>query len=107
VCDLNAKLAESVAPKSGVSLWSAMSPTRASAEAAIVTASKAPWSGAGIGELRRDRSGKTGDRPRRPDAARDFDKVIRVNLIGSFNMLRLATAEMSKAGALETGERAS
>ena len=26
----------------------------------------------------------------------DFDKVIKVNLIGSFNMLRLATAGMSK-----------
>jgi NAD(P)-dependent dehydrogenase (short-subunit alcohol dehydrogenase family) len=35
----------------------------------------------------------------------DFDRVIRVNLIGSFNMLRLATAEMSKLEPLETGER--
>src|SRR3990170_400775 len=35
----------------------------------------------------------------------EFDKVIKVNLIGSFNMLRLATAEMSKLEPLATGER--
>ena len=35
----------------------------------------------------------------------DFDKVIKVNLIGSFNMLRLATAGMSKLEPLATGER--
>jgi NAD(P)-dependent dehydrogenase (short-subunit alcohol dehydrogenase family) len=35
----------------------------------------------------------------------EFDRVIRVNLIGSFNMLRLATAEMSKLEPLATGER--
>ena len=34
-----------------------------------------------------------------------FDKVIRVNLIGSFNMLRLAAAEMSALDPLEGGER--
>ena len=35
----------------------------------------------------------------------DFEKVIKVNLIGSFNMLRLATAGMSKLEPLSTGER--
>ena len=40
-----------------------------------------------------------------PMALADFDKVIKVNLIGSFNMLRLATAEMSKLEPLATGER--
>jgi NAD(P)-dependent dehydrogenase (short-subunit alcohol dehydrogenase family) len=35
----------------------------------------------------------------------DFDRVIKVNLIGSFNMLRLATTEMSKLEPLATGER--
>jgi NAD(P)-dependent dehydrogenase (short-subunit alcohol dehydrogenase family) len=34
-----------------------------------------------------------------------FERVIRVNLIGSFNMLRLAAAEMSGAAPLEEGER--
>ncbi|HET6306997.1 MAG TPA: SDR family NAD(P)-dependent oxidoreductase [Rhodopila sp.] len=34
-----------------------------------------------------------------------FERVIRVNLIGSFNMLRLAAAEMSAAAALPDNER--
>ena len=35
----------------------------------------------------------------------DFERVIRINLIGTFNMLRLAGAEMSKLDPLPTGER--
>jgi NAD(P)-dependent dehydrogenase (short-subunit alcohol dehydrogenase family) len=35
----------------------------------------------------------------------DFERVIRTNLIGTFNMLRLAGAEMSKLDPLPTGER--
>src|SRR3954471_22855205 len=34
-----------------------------------------------------------------------FERVVRVNLIGSFNMLRLAAAEMSGQEPLEEGER--
>jgi NAD(P)-dependent dehydrogenase (short-subunit alcohol dehydrogenase family) len=34
-----------------------------------------------------------------------FERVIRVNLIGTFNMLRRAAAEMSEADPLEEGER--
>ena len=34
-----------------------------------------------------------------------YERVIRVNLIGTFNMLRLAAAEMSAAEPLEGGER--
>lgn len=34
-----------------------------------------------------------------------FERVIRVNLIGSFNMLRLAAAEMAGADPLDEGER--
>ena len=34
-----------------------------------------------------------------------FERVIRINLIGSFNMLRLAAAAMSGADPLEEGER--
>jgi NAD(P)-dependent dehydrogenase (short-subunit alcohol dehydrogenase family) len=34
-----------------------------------------------------------------------FERVIRINLIGSFNMLRLAAAAMSAADPLEEGER--
>jgi len=38
-------------------------------------------------------------------ALADFAEVIRINLIGSFNMLRLAAAEMSGLEALADGER--
>ena len=34
-----------------------------------------------------------------------YERVIRINLIGTFNMLRLAAAEMTAAEALEDGER--
>lgn len=34
-----------------------------------------------------------------------FERVVRINLIGSFNMLRLAAAEMSAADPVEEGER--
>ena len=40
-----------------------------------------------------------------PLALAAYERVIRVNLIGSFNMLRLAAAEMSTAEPLEDGER--
>jgi NAD(P)-dependent dehydrogenase (short-subunit alcohol dehydrogenase family) len=35
----------------------------------------------------------------------DFEKVVRVNLVGSFNMLRLAAHAMSRAAADEGGQR--
>jgi NAD(P)-dependent dehydrogenase (short-subunit alcohol dehydrogenase family) len=35
----------------------------------------------------------------------DFDRVLRVNLLGSFNMLRLAAAAMAKLEPVDTGER--
>ena len=71
----------------------------ASAEAAIAKAAAAHGPArvlvncAGIGVAKRV-IGKEGLM-----ALGDFEKVIKVNLIGSFNMLRLATAGMSKAGA--------
>lgn len=40
-----------------------------------------------------------------PMPLEDFEKVIRVNLIGSFNLLRLAAADMVGADPLEDGER--
>jgi NAD(P)-dependent dehydrogenase (short-subunit alcohol dehydrogenase family) len=106
VCDLNAKLAESVAAEiGGVAVVCDVSDA-ASAEAAIVAASKAHGPArvlvncAGIGVAKRV-IGREGPMP-----LAEFEKVIRVNLIGSFNMLRLATAEMSKLEPLAaTGER--
>ena len=35
----------------------------------------------------------------------DYERVIRINLIGSFNMLRLFAADLSKAEPLDDGER--
>jgi NAD(P)-dependent dehydrogenase (short-subunit alcohol dehydrogenase family) len=34
-----------------------------------------------------------------------FERVIRINLIGSFNLLRLAAADMAKLDPLDEGER--
>lgn len=40
-----------------------------------------------------------------PHSLDNFQKTININLIGSFNMIRLAAAKMVDNGALETGER--
>ena len=106
VCDLNAKLAESVAAEiKGTAILCDVSDA-ASAEGAVAQASKAHGPArvlvncAGIGVAKRV-VGRDGPMP-----LSDFDRVIRVNMIGTFNMLRLATAEMSKLEPLAaTGER--
>lgn len=54
---------------------------------------------AGIGVAKRV-LGKDGPQP-----LADFEQVIRVNLVGSFNLLRLAAAAMSKLEPLKGGER--
>jgi NAD(P)-dependent dehydrogenase (short-subunit alcohol dehydrogenase family) len=54
---------------------------------------------AGIGIAKRV-LGKDGPQP-----LADFEQVIRVNLLGSFNTLRLATVAMSKLEPLDGGER--
>ncbi|WP_298252784.1 SDR family NAD(P)-dependent oxidoreductase [Bradyrhizobium sp.] len=105
VCDLNTKLAETVAREiGGVAITCDVAET-ASAEAAVAAAAKAHGPArvlincAGIGVAKRV-VGREG-----PMALADFERVIKVNLIGSFNMLRLATAEMSKLAPLANGER--
>ncbi|MBP0111813.1 SDR family NAD(P)-dependent oxidoreductase [Bradyrhizobium vignae] len=105
VCDLNTKLAETVAAEiEGVAVTCDVSDA-ASAEAAIAQATKAHGPArvlvncAGIGVAKRV-VGRDG-----PMALSDFDKVIKVNLIGTFNMLRLAAAEMSKLEPQASGER--
>jgi NAD(P)-dependent dehydrogenase (short-subunit alcohol dehydrogenase family) len=40
-----------------------------------------------------------------PQPLADYERVIRINLIGSFNTLRLFAADLSKADPLEAGER--
>jgi NAD(P)-dependent dehydrogenase (short-subunit alcohol dehydrogenase family) len=105
ICDLNAKLAETVAAEiGGIAVICDVSDATA-AEAAVAQAAKAHGPArvlvncAGIGVAKRV-IGREG-----PMALAEFEKVIRINLIGSFNMLRLATAEMSKLEPLSTGER--
>jgi NAD(P)-dependent dehydrogenase (short-subunit alcohol dehydrogenase family) len=105
VCDLNTKLAESVAAEiKGVAVACDVADA-ASAEAAIAAAAKAHGPArvlvncAGIGVAKRV-VGRDGPHP-----LADFDRVIRINLIGSFNMLRLAAAEMTKLQPLAGGER--
>src|SRR6201991_111251 len=105
VCDLNTKLAETVAAEIGGLAVTCDVSDAASAEAAIAAASKAHGPArvlincAGIGVAKRV-VGRDGPHP-----LADFEKVIKINLIGSFNMLRLASAEMSKLEPLTTGER--
>ena len=55
---------------------------------------------AGIGTAKR-LIGKDGT----PMPLEDFERVVKVNLIGTFNVIRLATAEMVKLDPLEDGER--
>jgi NAD(P)-dependent dehydrogenase (short-subunit alcohol dehydrogenase family) len=105
VCDLNTKLAETVAAEIGGVAITCDVADSASAEAAIAAAAKAHGPArvlincAGIGVAKRV-VGREG-----PMALADFERVIKINLIGSFNMLRLATAEMSKLEPLAGGER--
>src|SRR5438874_12583120 len=105
VCDLNQQLAESVAAEIGGVAVACDVSDASSAEAAVSQASKANGPArvlvncAGIGVAKRV-IGRDGPMP-----LSDFDKVIKVNLIGTFNMLRRATAEMSKLEPLANGER--
>jgi NAD(P)-dependent dehydrogenase (short-subunit alcohol dehydrogenase family) len=105
VCDLNTKLAETVAAEIGGVAVACDVSDASSAEAAIVEAARAHGAArilvncAGIGIARRV-IGRDGPMP-----LAEFEKVIRVNLIGTFNMLRLATNEMSKLEPLASGER--
>ena len=55
---------------------------------------------AGIGSAKRI-VGKDGA----PAPLEDFERVVRVNLIGTYNITRLAAAEMVKLEPLEDGER--
>jgi NAD(P)-dependent dehydrogenase (short-subunit alcohol dehydrogenase family) len=105
VCDINGELAKTVAAEIGGVAVVCDVADSASAEAAIAAAAKAHGPArilvncAGIGVAKRV-IGRDGPMP-----LADFDRVIKVNLIGSFNMLRLATAGMSKLEPLSSGER--
>ena len=104
VFDLNAAAAEEAAKAvGGVALVGDVA-DEASAGAAIAKAAAAHGAArvlvncAGIGTAKRV-AGRDGPHP-----LADFERVIRVNLIGSFNMIRLAAAAMGKLEPID-GER--
>lgn len=105
VLDLNADAAREVASAIGgvAASCDVADPDSAAAALAVATAAHGPArilvNCAGIGTAKRV-VGKDGPQP-----LADFEKVIRVNLIGSFNMLRLAAAAMTALEPLEDGER--
>jgi NAD(P)-dependent dehydrogenase (short-subunit alcohol dehydrogenase family) len=105
VLDVNKLGAEAVAKEIGGVAFECDVSNAASAEAAVASATKTIGPArilinvAGIlipGRV----LGKDG-----PLALEKFSKVIEVNLIGTFNMMRLAAAEMAKLAPLADGER--
>jgi NAD(P)-dependent dehydrogenase (short-subunit alcohol dehydrogenase family) len=104
IFDLNPAAAEEAAKAIGGAAIVCDVADEASASAALVKAEAAHGAArvlvncAGIGVAKRV-VGREG-----PHALTDFDKVIRVNLIGTFNMIRLAAASMGKLEPL-AGER--
>jgi NAD(P)-dependent dehydrogenase (short-subunit alcohol dehydrogenase family) len=105
VFDLNEKGAAEVATSiKGIAVACDVSNAQ-SAKAAVETASAAHGPArilvncAGIGPAKRI-VGRDGPMP-----LEDFEKVIRINLIGSFNMMRLVAAAMQALDALADGER--
>ena len=104
VFDLNPAAAEEAAKAIGGLAVAGDVADEASAGAALAKAAAAHGAArvlvncAGIGIAKRV-VGREGPQP-----LADFDKVIRVNLIGTFNMIRLAAAEMAKLEPID-GER--
>jgi NAD(P)-dependent dehydrogenase (short-subunit alcohol dehydrogenase family) len=104
VFDLNPAAAEEAAKAIGGLAVAGDVTDEASAGAALAKAAAAHGAArvlincAGIGVAKRV-VGREGPHP-----LADFEKVIRVNLIGTFNMIRLAAAEMGKLEPVE-GER--
>jgi len=105
VLDLNFSLAQKIAGEIGGMAVECDVSDETSATEAIARvkdkqgAAKVLVNCAGIGSTARI-VGKSGPMP-----LNDFSKVIQVNLIGSFNMMRLAAAEMIITDASEDGER--
>lgn len=105
ILDLNLDAADAMARKIGGLPVRCDVADPGSAEAALAAARNGHGAArilvncAGIGVARRV-LGRDGPMP-----LADFEKVVRVNLLGSFNMLRLASAAMAKLEPLPSGER--
>ncbi len=105
VLDINADAAAAVAGEVGGLGLACDVASAEAAEAAVAEAREAHGAArvlvncAGIAPAKRI-VGRGG-----PMALEDFENVIKVNLIGSFNLLRLAAADMLAAEPLDEGER--
>ncbi len=105
VLDLNLDLAGQVAQDIGGKAIACDVSDAKAAEAALAQARDAHGpirvlvNCAGVGGAKRI-VGKDGPMP-----LADFERTIRINLVGTFNMLRLAASEMSKLDPREDGER--
>lgn len=105
VLDVNLERARSVAAEFDGAAFACDVTNALSAEAAVAAARERHGAArilincAGIGRAKRI-VGKDGPMP-----LDEFTQVIQVNLIGSFNLMRLAAAGMSKLDPLEDGER--
>ena len=104
--DINGAAAEAVAKELG-GIGLACDVTRADATEAAVTAARDSHGPArivvncaGIG-----RAGRIVDRDGKPMPLEQFKQVVEVNLLGSFNLLRLAAADMIELDPLADGER--
>jgi NAD(P)-dependent dehydrogenase (short-subunit alcohol dehydrogenase family) len=103
--DVNVQAAETLARKLGGIAVQCDVTSDASAEAALTTVREQYGAGrvlvscAGIGPPKRI-VGRDGPMP-----LADFRRVIEINLIGTFNMMRLAAADMAKLDPLADGER--
>lgn len=105
VADLNEELGGAVASEIGGAFAKTDVADEAQAQAAVDAASelgplRALVNCAGLGNAAR-----TVDRHGTPFDLKAFEFVIRVNLVGTFNCLRLAAAAMSKTDPLADGER--
>jgi NAD(P)-dependent dehydrogenase (short-subunit alcohol dehydrogenase family) len=105
VLDVNLKLAQQVAQEIGGLAIHCDVSSASSAESAIAQARNTHGAArvlvncAGVGTASRI-VGRDG-----PMSLEAFSKVIHINLIGTFNLMRLAASEISKLEALEDGER--
>ena len=104
VCDLNAKLRESVAAEIGGAAAVGVGPTRLGGSVIVAAATahgpaRVLMNFAGIG-VAKPTIGREGPMP-----LEDFETVIRVNLVGAFNMLRLAPRKCRSWSRSPTGER--
>lgn len=107
ILDRNGDLAESLAKElgGGAKAFAAdVADADAVSEAIAIAAEEAPLriavNCAGIGIATR-----VVDRNNNPHPLEHFEFVLRVNLIGTFNVLRLAASQMAKADPLEDNER--